>query len=216
MKLLFSGEQFFDVFAQYNQAVWPAQILLNLIAVAAIVLLRFGGRSKDRVISSIVAFLWAWMAIAYHFAFFTRINPAAWLFGAAFIAGAFGFVWAGVIHNGVRFHAGRGIQASIGSILIGFALVCYPILSFALGRKYPAVPTFGLPCPTTIFTLGVLLFLTRPAPRSVFFVPLVWSAVGSVAAFELGVFEDLGLLAAGVIGCIAVVFDRRTGGQHSG
>src|SRR6478735_636787 len=49
----------------------------------------------------------------------------------------------------------------------------------------PAVPTFGLPCPTTIFTIGVLLFAKAPVPRSAFIVPVLWALVGSTAAFTL-------------------------------
>ena len=44
----------------------------------------------------------------------------------------------------------------------------------------------------------MLLFLVVPMPRSVFVVPLLWAVVGSTAAFQLGVLQDLGLLVAGV------------------
>jgi hypothetical protein len=79
-----------------------------------------------------------------------------------------------------------------------FALVLYPIIGYSVGHRYPNAPTFGLPCPTTIFTLGLLLFSVEPVSRRVFVVPLLWAAVGSLAAFQLGVAEDLGLLAAGI------------------
>lgn len=64
------------------------------------------------------------------------------------------------------------------------------------------MPTFGLPCPTTVFTIGLLAFLKRPYPRSVFIVPILWCLVGFQAAFLLGVPQVLGLLVAGVIGAI--------------
>src|SRR5690606_31807492 len=66
--------------------------------------------------------------------------------------------------------------------------------------------TFGLPCPTTLFTVGLLAFLARPYPAYVLAVPLLWSAVGTSAAFGLGMYEDLGLIAAGLIaaGLLAV------------
>jgi hypothetical protein len=67
------------------------------------------------------------------------------------------------------------------------------------------MPTFGLPCPTTIFTLGILLFATAPLPRSVFAVPLLWAAVGSTAAFRFGIPQDLGLLVAGLISLAAMI-----------
>ena len=209
MNIPFSVEQFFEVFALYNQSVWPMQIFLNLLALGAVGWLFQHYRWQSRLVSAVLSFFWAWMAIAYHFVFFTAINPAAWLFGVLFLAGAFWFAWTGVVRERLRFHLRSGIWGWIGGILIMFALLIYPWLGYMLGHHYPAVPTFGLPCPTTIFTIGMLLFAAPPVPRSVFVVPLLWSAIGSIAAFQLGVFQDLGLLVAGLIGLAAVPYPRQ-------
>jgi hypothetical protein len=48
-----------------------------------------------------------------------------------------------------------------------------------------------LPCPTTIFTIGVLCFLATPHPRYVLLTPILWSVVGTQAAFLFGVHQDL-------------------------
>jgi Family of unknown function (DUF6064) len=197
MRIPFSLDAFFGVFTRYNQSVWPMQIVLMALAVAAMVLLCRGRHSESRYISAVLSVLWLWMAIAYHLVFFTEINPAAWLFGVVFLFGAASFLWSGCIRNKLRFVMGGGVRAWLGGLLIGFALVVYPVIGHVLGHRYPAVPTFGTPCPTTIFTLGMLLFAERPVPKSVFVVPLFWAAVGSMAAFQLGVRQDLGLLAAG-------------------
>ena len=205
----FTAEQFFAVFARYNQSVWPMQVILNLLALGTIALL-FRPRSwGGRVISAVLSFFWAWMAIAYHFVFFTAINPAAWLFGAVFLAGALWFAWIGVIKGGLFFGWRGGLRGWAGGALMAYPLVFYPALGHYLGHRYPAVPTFGLPCPTTIFTLGALLFASAPVPRSVFVVPLLWTAVGSMAAFQFGIFQDLGLLVAGLIGLAAMIITPR-------
>jgi hypothetical protein len=205
MKIPFTVEQFFEVFARYNEGVWPTQIILSGLALAAIVLVLRPRPFSSPAIAAILSFLWGWMAIAYHFAFFASINPAAWLFGALFLAGSLWFAWEGVINGRLQFRLTGGIPGGAGVLLIIFSLIIYPLLGCLLGHRYPAVPTFGLPCPTTIFTLGLLLFAAAPLPRSVFVVPLLWSATGSLAAFRLGVLQDLGLLAAGLIGLAAVV-----------
>jgi hypothetical protein len=70
-------------------------------------------------------------------------------------------------------------------VLIGYSLGIYPLLSLWLGA-YPAVPTFGAPCPTTIFTIGLLCFLRPPFPWYVLAVPILWSAVGSLAVIQFG------------------------------
>lgn len=191
MSLPFSQAQFIDVFRRYNEAVWPAQIGLTLLALGVVLLLFVPGRG--RVVSALLAALWAWMAVAYHFAFFRAINPAATLFGVAFLAGAAAFAW-----SRPRFGWPGAVRGTFGVALIAYALLGYPLLGAALGQEYPAMPTFGLPCPTTLFTAGVLLFLTPPYPRQVLIVPLLWTLIGSQAAVLLGVPQDFGLIAAAI------------------
>ena len=214
MDLPFTAEQFFGVFARYNVAVWPAQVVLTLLALAAVALV---GRARSwggRAIAAILAVLWAWTGLAYHVAFFSAVNPAAWGFGAVFVLGALWFAWVGVVRGAVQFGVRGGVRAATGWTLVVFALLAYPVLGFIVGHRYPAVPTFGAPCPTTIFTLGILLLAQAPAPRSLFVAPALWSAVGSVAAFQFGVVQDFGLLAAGVIGAAAML-GRRDGADRT-
>ncbi|HEY5550762.1 MAG TPA: DUF6064 family protein, partial [Opitutaceae bacterium] len=59
-----------------------------------------------------------------------------------------------------------------------------------------------VPCPTTLFTAGVLLAVAAPVPRWLFVVPIAWSVVGGSAAVLLGMMPDLMLFVAGV--CLAV------------
>ena len=198
MDLPFTVEQFFSVFARYNEAVWPMQIVLNAAALACVALLFAPRAWASRAINVVLAVFWAWMALAYQFAFFTAINPAAWVFGGVFLLSSLAFAWLGAVREAVPLRPMLGARGIAGAALIVFALVVYPILGHLNGHRYPSAPTFGLPCPTTIFTLGMLLFSVHRVSRWVFVVPLAWVAVGSVAVFQLGVLEDLGLLAAGV------------------
>ncbi|WP_369538126.1 DUF6064 family protein [Leptothrix discophora] len=94
---------------------------------------------------------------------------------------------------------------------IAFALVVYPVRSAYVGHSCPATPTFGRPCPTTIFTPGLLCFAVPPTPRSPLFALLLWCLVGAQASFPLGVQSDLGLIAAGVV----VMGLLATAGQRS-
>jgi hypothetical protein len=76
-----------------------------------------------------------------------------------------------------------------------------------LGHTYPSTPTFGVPCPTTIFTIGALMLANRPH-KYVAVIPLLWSALGFSAAISLGVTEDVALIIAGLIGMSAIMFNR--------
>ena len=180
MTLPFTAEQLTDNFVRYNEAVWPMPLVLNGVALACVGLLFVERAWASHLIALILAGLWLWMALAYHFVFFALINPAAWWFGILFAAGAMGFDWFGVFQDRLRFRAVGGAWQIAGALLMMLALGVYPALSHVMGHRYPATPTFGLPCPTTIFTIGILLFAQAPVPRTVFIVPIFWSAVGTL------------------------------------
>jgi hypothetical protein len=199
MSLPFSVEQFHDVFRNYNRVVWPAQWLLVALALA-VVAAALGPRPWSGVfVSASLGFLWAWIALAYHVAFFARINPVAYGFAALSAAGAVAFIWQGVVRRRLAFRWVPGLKAAAGVALIAFALVVYPVWSAYAGHPFPATPTFGLPCPTTIFTIGLMCFAVPPTPRSTLIVPLLWCLVGAQAALLLGVEPDFGLIAAGLV-----------------
>ena len=196
----FTPREFFEVLSRYNEAVTPLQIALVLLGVSAFGALMLRRRDSDRVISAILAALWLWMGVVYHLVHFRDINPAASAFGALFIAAAAIFAWTGVAQRRLVFDGASRTRRIAGHALIVYALVIYPLLSAMLGRAFPELPTFGLPCPTTIFTIGMLAFLSAPFPRYVFAIPIAWALVGTQAAFLFGVHEDLGLVAAAVAG----------------
>lgn len=209
MQLPFTAEQFHDVFRAYNEAVWPMQLALLALVLAAVCFIVIPRSWSGRAVSGILALFWGWMAIAYHLAFFVDINPLAYAFAAVSLAGALVFVWQGVICNRLQFRFKGGVHPWLGGMLILFALLLYPAWSWYAGLRYPAMPTFGLPCPTTIFTIGMLAFLTRPYPRSPLVVPLLWCLVGAQAAFQLGVPQDLGLVAAAIVAVILMFKARQ-------
>jgi hypothetical protein len=205
MTIPFTTEQFLDVFRRYNEGVWPAQWVLLAGGVLGLALTLRTGRRSARFIGLLLAFLWLWMGVVYHLKYFPAINPAAVYFGVAFIVQAALFAWFGAWRGRLEFRARADGAGVLGGILVAYALVGYPLLGLALGHRYPASPTFGLPCPTTIFTFGLLLWTRPPVPRAVLVVPALWSVIGVSAAVQLGMREDFGLLVAGALATLTVL-----------
>jgi hypothetical protein len=206
MQLPFTREQFFDLFVAYNEALWPAIVTL-WIASTVIVARRLSARHQhDCWLSALLVGHWAWSALAYHVAFFTGINPAAWLFAALFLAQAFLCFRVGVVQRRLSFAPWGNVWAPLAWSLIAYSLA-YPVFNAIDHRSLLRIPTFGLPCPTTIFTAGVLMLAT-PRYWSLAVVPVLWSAIGGSAAFLLGVYADLALPIAGV--ALAIFSVRRT------
>lgn len=205
MKTPFTLDQFFEVFKNYNETVFPAQIFLYLTSFIAIYLVIKPTSISNKIISGLLAFFWLWMGIVYHLIFFTKINNAAYIFGTTFILQSVLFLAYGVFKNKLSFSFHSDIYGMTGIVLILFALIIYPVLGYFLGHVYPSLPTFGLPCPTTIMTFGVLLLSDKKIPVIILIIPFLWSIIGFTAAFNFGIWEDTGLLIAGLL-TLALIF----------
>jgi len=199
MYLPFTRAQFLQVFADYNEGIWPAQFGAAILGIVAISMLFWRPAWADRTIAAIVALFWSLMAAGYHWSFFAAINNAAYAFGALFLLAAIIFVIEGVIRNRIRFHLVPGIRGWAAGGLILYAFVIYPVVGLTLTHLFPQTPLFGVaPCPTTIFSLGLLLIAQHPNPLVIGVIPLLWSVIGGSAAVLLDVRLDWGLFPAGI------------------
>ena len=211
MRPPFSAEEFFDVFRLYNDSVWPMQIVLVALALL-LVMLAIAAPRRSRLVVAGLAALWVWMALDYHAVFFASLSPAGYLFAAAFLVEAALLAWHGLRTRRLHFAIPRDtLSTFVGAGLVAFALIGYPAVAYALGQRYPAVPTFGLPCPTVIFTFGLLAWAVRPVPRSVLVIPAAWALLGTTAAAAFGVGEDYGLLPAAVLALGVILWPRKRG-----
>lgn len=93
----------------------------------------------------------------------------------------------------------------VGGVFVLYGVVLYPILGAAAGRDVTATITIGLPCPTTIYTFGLLLWTAERVSRWLLVVPLAWSLLGASAAWLFGVTEDAALPIVGVVGTILLL-----------
>lgn len=210
----FTTEQFLNVFAEYNRAVWPAQIVLYALALCAVVMTFLRSATSNRLTSGILSFFWLWSAVVYHWLYFSKLNKLAVLLGGLFVLQSLLLFSTGVIRRKLSFRIRADLSGLFGALFVVYALVIYPLLGLLLLHKYPRAPTFGVPCPITIFTLGILLWTEQKPPWAILIIPLVWSLFGLSAVFLLGMREDVGLAVAGLITLILVLLrnqrDRRS------
>lgn len=209
MKFPFTVEEFLNVFKSYNESIFPFQFIFYLIAFFSIYLIFKQHLNNGKIISAFLSFFWFWIGIVYHLMFFTSINKAAYFFGSLFIIQGFLFGFYGIIKSAISFEFQNNYFNYIGIIFISYALIIYPILGYLLGHQYPYSSTFGLPCPTTIFTFGILLFVNKKIPVLVLIIPLLWSVIGFGAALNLSIYEDYGILAAGIVGFVLLVVSNK-------
>ena len=209
MKPTFTSEQFFEVFKNYNLTVFPMQIIFYLMALWIFYLMIKPNSKSNKILTILLSFFWLWMGIVYHIIFFTTINKLAYVFGGFFIIQGILFLIFGVIQNRFSFSFQKDKYGIIGIFFIAFSLLIYPILGLVFGHNYPYSPTFGLPCPTTIFTFGVLLLNQKKCSISILLIPFVWSIIGLMAVFQFGIFEDIALIVAALITTSLLVYRNK-------
>jgi hypothetical protein len=200
----FTANEFLDVFAAYNRAAWPFAVMLWLLTIVVCGPLLLGTSIRGAPPKFLLAAHWLWAGLVYHAAFFTAINPAAWMFAALFVAQGVMFIafrstyWQTVDVGSSR----RGIS----SLLIVYSLI-YPLVVWADGFAYPRMPTFGVPCPTVVLTIGILL-ATSPASVLLSVIPVGWSVIAGTAASLLGVHADFVLPVAGGVLLVDLILRR--------
>lgn len=198
MKVPFTAEQFFAVFGQYNQAISPFPFVAMSLAAVVLVLIAIRWKPAGQTAAFFMAAMSLLGGIAYHWIYFRPVNPAAAIFTAFFVAQATLLGLFGSMPAKSALWKRTHPNVIVGWVLAVYALVIYPLLGVLFGHTYPAAPVFGAPCPTTIFTFGVLLMLPR-TPWWVFVIPTLWAVVGFTAALSLAVYQDVGLLASAVV-----------------
>lgn len=197
MNLPFTPDQFFGVFAEYNRTFWFVVPVLWLATTITLAATWRNPARQSRALTVVLSGLWLWNAVAYHALLFTRINPAAWGFGALFAVEALLIIWLGS-QKPPQYFSRTGLMQGVGIALACYGLA-YPLLSLWLGHAYPATPTFGVPCPTAILTIGVLLTARGGAPWALAIIPALWGFIGGSAAVLLAVWTDYVLLGAGAL-----------------
>lgn len=210
--LPFTREQFFEVFAAYNAANWPAVVAAYPLALVAVAAAWRGGPRARRWLGPIMALMWAWVGLAYHGLYFSPINPVARIFAGGFLLQAALFAAHAVFGGGLAFEQRNRARSWGGAVLVFYAMVAYPLIGLAAGERYPAMPLFGVaPCPLLIFTFGLLLWASR-ARWWLWVVPLLWSVIGGSAALVLSVPQDWALPAAALAALLIRSFELRDGG----
>ena len=209
MKTPFTNEQFFSVFENYNIAVFPVQIIFLILGILALYLVLAPGHHGDRFTGGLLGFLWIWMGGIYHMAFFSTINPAAFVFGSFFLIQGFLFIMVSFNSHRHLFDYSGGFWPNLALFFILFGLLVYPAISFLSHDSLIHIISFGLPCPTTIVTFGFMMLGARAMPRYLLIIPVLWSLIGTSAALNFGVYQDF-ILTASALLAVFYIYRKRS------
>jgi hypothetical protein len=201
-------QQFFSMWAQANTAIWPMQLVFYVGAVVSIAIAIKQVPNASRLIAGFLAAYYVWMGIVFFGIYYSPINDHAMVDGVMFLLGAVLFLLAGLIRQDLQFQPKWDLLGVTGGAFILYALLIYPMIGMLTGRFFPAAPLFGLaPCPSTIFTAGLLLWSRPRMPMYVLVVPLVWLlAMTPADAVAMDVIGDVARPIVGVVATALLVW----------
>ncbi len=182
--LMYSPRTYYRLIEQYNQALWPLQLLALLLGFV-IILLAVRGPGHGRLILGALALFWAWVAIAFLWRRYATISTAGSWYAAVFGIQAILLAYAGPLRNSVTISA-RSAAGWLGLLLLVVAVAAYPLLVVLTGRSVLQAEAFGMmPDPTALGTIGVLLMATGRWRRRLMVVPVLWCIVSAAMTWAL-------------------------------
>jgi hypothetical protein len=202
--LLFSPRTYYRLLERHNEALWPAHLLtLGLGVVVGGLLLR-PSVAQGRVVSAILALVWAWTAWTFVWSRYATINWAAKYFVVLFGVEVMLLAWTGVVKGGLRFRLRRDGAGWVGLALFVVCLAGYPLLAPLAGRDWAQAEVFGIaPDPTVAATLGLVL-LVEGSPRwSLLVAPVLWCVIAGATLVAMGSPEAWIVLSAALLGVAA-------------
>jgi Family of unknown function (DUF6064) len=210
----FTREVYLGVFEHYNDAIWPAQIVAYLLCLIALWRITRPFPGSGRLIAGVLGLAWIWTGVAYHMLFFSRIDWAAWAFGLFFVVQGILFLVNGTIRGRLAFHFTGDFDSWAGVILIAAAMLLYPLVGDISWSRDAFV---GIaPCPTTLFTFGMLLLAEPRTPWYLLVIPVLWSLIGGSAALVLGIPQDAALPVAALLTIVLAIWKNRLNAAATG
>jgi hypothetical protein len=208
MKTPFTTDQFFSVFENYNHSVFPVQIIIFVLAVCALIAIGTKIKQKDKFVAGFLGFLWLWIGIVYHIAFFSGINNVALGFGVLFILQGLFLLWEGVLLYNLKFAYKMSVQAYFGYFFILYGLLVYPVVGYLFEQNLSKTISAGLPCPSVILTFGFLLLCDKKFSKYLLIIPSIWALIGISTVIKLGVYQDGMMLIAAIIADVLLLRNK--------
>ncbi len=201
---LFNLEEFLNVLGSYNLKIWPLQIIAFLFGLVAVVFAFRKKKSSGKVILAILSLLWLWNGAVFCLLFWSTIYKLAYIFAALFVIQGALLILA-LLRSDIVISFHPDWKSVIGIILIIYSMAGYQIFGYFLGHIYPNFFPFGLvPCPTTIFTIGLFMMTYGKIPGYYLIIPIIVST-GGFMVVPMGILEDIGLILAGIFGIVLIL-----------
>ena len=206
-----SAETFWTRVALYNEAWWPVQATLILVAVFLTYrVIAKPGSKTDVWMKAFLSFAFAWNGIVV-FPVYLRSVISVAIGTPLFVAVAILFavdIWT----QKTAFRLPHASWARVLTIAWLALTALYPLVGWAfLGHAYPQTLLPTMPCPLTVLAVTLVAAAAPRADRKVFVALLPWALLGLPKCFGImDCYEDCILFASGVYGLVVLIRTWKT------
>ena len=212
-------EEFWALIDHYGAEVFPLHLVFAAVAVVlAVLVARKPGSGTTLLVKLFLAACYTWIGIVYYLIFSRPLSAPVGYVQPIGMLGITALLCVDAVTGRTRFAWPTRIEHRVVSVtLVVYSIVGYPLVGWALGHSYVVkvtqetymwVPIVGLfASPTTVLALAFYGPALPRADRWVMIGLVLW-AVPSVLGPPLrnyGVYEDLGLVVAGVYGLFMLI-----------
>lgn len=210
--LPYSAEVLFALHARYLQELWPIALPVAILTLGTPALALNRAPDGGRIAAGLLALAWLWVGLVFQLHYFAVINFAAPVYAGLFVAQSLLLFWWGPLRDRLRLAFRQDGRGRVGSLILIYAVIVYPLLDRVGENADGAVRLAGLaPGPTALFTIGLLLHARDRAPLPLLAIPLAWSLVAGFSGWVLGLPADLLAPVPAVFGVAAAVWYGRAG-----
>ena len=203
-------ELFFKFMAEYNNAVWPAQIIFYALSIFFIFTSINTKNISNKINVLILSSLWVWNGAVTLLIYFTNFHAQYYLWGVVWVLQGLWICYCGIHKKQFYFIIKKDLYSIIGLIFIFYALIVYPLIGAWLGHPFPKGPLFGAaPCPTVIFTFSVFLFSENRVNPYLMYFPLLWALMSLYPIIGMGVYADIGEIVAAMVAFILIIIRNK-------
>jgi len=204
--ILFTPKTYFRLIEIYNISIWPIQLVALLLSCIIAVLVWRRPICSGKIIASILALSWLWVAWAFHLQRFADIHWVATYYAVGFVIQASLLIWIGVIRDRLTMNSVESLVQKLGISTLIFALFIQPLLTLFFGENRNQVELFGItPDPTVIATIGLLMLINVRKHWWIYIIPLSWCLISGATLWVLESNYYFVMFVVGILASLAII-----------
>ncbi|HEC87524.1 MAG TPA: hypothetical protein ENI49_06670 [Thermoplasmatales archaeon] len=207
-------ETFWNQMGAYNEATFPVQIALIVLAMVLTYLVFAKPSTRaNNLMKAFLSFVFAWNGIVF-FLIYAKGPISTFLGAPLFIIVAILFA-VDIFVKKIEFRLPDVTWQKYLTIFWILLVFLYPIIGFALGHSYPKTCMPMAPCPLTAYAIALVIAAIPRVDRKVYVALLPWALMGLPKCLgALECYEDCILFGAGVYCLIMLIKNWKVIGKN--